>query len=77
MATVFAWLTDNQAWLIPTAIGVLAHVRTLLPKQASGAAGVALRLFDLLAANYGSASNAAPEVITDKQAAGDVPRPAP
>ena len=43
---------------------LLVHARTLLPVQAQGVAGVALNILDVLAANYGSATN---KKVVDEQ----------
>lgn len=59
--------SESQDWL-PWALAaypLLVHVRTFLPPQAQGVAGVALKLLDVVAANYGSAKNH--RVVVDEQ----------
>lgn len=52
-------MNDVPAWLAWTlaAYPILVHVRTLLPVQAQGVAGVVLKVLDVVAANYGAATN--------------------
>lgn len=47
-------------WLL-AAYPLLVHIRTVLPAQAQGWAGVVLKVLDVLAANYGSATNKTPD----------------
>lgn len=60
--------SESQDWL-PWALAaypLLVHVRTFLPPQAQGVAGVALKVLDIVAANYGSAKNHQPVDEQDK-----------
>jgi hypothetical protein len=52
-------MCNNPDWLpwVLAAYPLLVHARTLLPVQAQGVAGVVLKILDVVAANYGSATN--------------------
>jgi len=56
---------DWLPWLL-AAYPLLTHARTLLPPTAQGVAGVALKVLDIVAANYGSATNKPPVDEQDK-----------
>lgn len=63
--------TDWLPWVLAL-LPVAAHLRTLLPPQAQGPAGVALKALDILFANYGNCKNHKP--VSDEQ---DVVTPRP
>ena len=66
-------MCQSPSWLpwVIAALPVAAHLRTLLPPQAQGPVGVALKALDILFANYGNCKN---QPVSDEQ---DVVTPRP
>ena len=62
-------MCENNDWLpwLLVAYPLLAHARTLLPPTAQGAAGAVLKVLDIVAANYGNATNGRKRPVVDEQ----------
>ena len=59
-------MCEAPSWIpwVLAAYPLLVHVRTLLPPQAQGPAGIALKILDVVAANSGGAKN---RTVVDEQ----------
>jgi hypothetical protein len=60
---VIDWIAKHPEAVVAMVGAVLVHMRALMPPAAEGSAyGLLLKLWDVIAGNYGAAANKPPEV---------------